>query len=170
VVICTGQRLLAVGLGRYWAMRLLPFAAATPRCRTGGVNMVGNRTRAFGVVPVVKGPHGRASASSVALALAVAALAACGSSPLNNRSAVPPEFRAACGHPGALVTVRRVPVTVAHADCDLTGVVISYPGYGGATVPRSGGIGIGNSFGLTLTIHAVTLDVTVDATGVPGNA
>jgi hypothetical protein len=51
--------------------------------------------------------------------------------------AVPPEFRPACGHPGAHVTVRQVPVTVRHAACDLTGVALSYPGNGGATVPRT---------------------------------
>jgi hypothetical protein len=33
-----------------------------------------------------------------------------------------------------------------HASCDLTGVVISYPGYGGATVPRGSG-GVGTSSG-----------------------
>ena len=67
------------------------------------------------------------------------------------------------------MTVRKVPVTVPHAACDLTGVVISYPGYGGATVPRGSG-GIGTSSGLTLVVHPGTLDVTVNATGPPGNA
>ena len=47
--------------------------------------------------------------------------------------------------------------------------MISYPGYGGATVPRDSG-GIGTSSGFTLEIHPGTLDVTVDATGPPGNA
>lgn len=84
---------------------------------------------------------------------------------------MPSEFRAACGHPGAHVTVRKVPVTISHAECDLTGVVISYPGHGGATVPRdSRATGIGNSLGLTLTVHPGTLDVTVNVTGVAGNA
>jgi hypothetical protein len=96
-------------------------------------------------------------------------MAACGSSSQIPRSAVPPEFRAACGHPGAHVTVRKVLVTISHADCDLSGVVITYPGYGGATVPGGSG-GIGNSFGFTLTVHPGTLDVTVNATGSPGNA
>jgi hypothetical protein len=67
------------------------------------------------------------------------------------------------------VTVRKVPVTIRHADCDLTGVVISYPRYGGATVPRGSG-GIGTSSGFTLVVHPGTLDVTVNATGPPGNA
>ncbi len=62
-------------------------------------------------------------------------------------------------------------MTIPHADCDLTGVAISYRDYGGATVPRGGGgTSIGNSRGLTLTVHPGTLDVTVTATGVPGNA
>lgn len=96
---------------------------------------------------------------------------ACGRSQQHPRSVVPPEFRAACGHPGAHVTVRKVPVTIPHAACDLTGVVITYPGYGGATVPGgSGGTGIGNSLGFTLRVHPGTLDVTVNATGSPGNA
>lgn len=96
-------------------------------------------------------------------------MVACGSSAQPSGSAVPPEFRAACGHPGARVTVRKVPVTISHAACDLTGVEISYPGYGGATIPRGrGGIVIGNSLGFTLTVHPGTLDVTVNATGIPG--
>ncbi|HEY7013040.1 MAG TPA: hypothetical protein VH480_09810 [Streptosporangiaceae bacterium] len=61
-------------------------------------------------------------------------------------------------------------MTVSHAECDLTGVTISYRNYGGATVPSGGGgTGIGTSSGFTLTIHPGTLDVTVNATGVPGN-
>jgi hypothetical protein len=39
---------------------------------------------------------------------------------------VPPEFRPACGRPGAHVTVRQVPVTIARAVCDLIGVTLSY--------------------------------------------
>lgn len=105
-----------------------------------------------------------------ALVFTAVNIAACDSLPPRPRSAIPPEFRAACGHPGARVTARKVPVTVSHADCDLTGVMISYPGYGGATVPRGrGGIGIGNSSGFTLTVHPGTLDVTVNAKGIPGN-
>ena len=98
-------------------------------------------------------------------------VSACGSSPASPQSAVPAEFRAACGHPGAHVMVRKVPVTVSHAACDLTGVVITYRNYAGATVPRGeGGTTIGNSSGFTLTIQSGSLDVTVDATGTPGNA
>jgi hypothetical protein len=104
------------------------------------------------------------------LVFTVVNIAACSSSSPSPRSAIPPEFRAACGHPGAHVTVRKVPVTISHTDCDLTGVAISYRNYGGATVPRgSGGTWIGNSSGFTLTVHPGTLDVTVNATGTPGN-
>jgi hypothetical protein len=109
-------------------------------------------------------------AGTAALAVMVVTMVACGSSPQPSRPAVPPEFRAACGHPGAHVTVRKVPVTISHAACDLTGVAISYPGYGGATVPSDRSVGgIGNSLGFTLTVHPGTLDVTVNATGSPGN-
>jgi hypothetical protein len=48
-------------------------------------------------------------------------------------TAVPSEFRPACGRPGGHVTVRQVPVTVRHAMCDLSGVSLSVPGRGGAT-------------------------------------
>jgi hypothetical protein len=74
---------------------------------------------------------------------------------------VPEEFRAACGNPGARVVVRHFPVTIPHAVCDLTGVALSYPGHGGATVPARPG-SIGNSLGFRLTVHPGTLDVTVN--------
>jgi hypothetical protein len=79
-------------------------------------------------------------------------------------TAVPPEFRPACGRPGSDVTVRQVPVTVPHALCDLTGVVLSYPGHGGAVVP-SPGYGVGNSMGIQVQVDARTLDVTITVTG-----
>lgn len=108
-------------------------------------------------------------AGVAALIVTVLGVAACGGA-ASARSAIPAEFRAACGHPGAQVTVRKVPVTISHAECDLTGVTISYRNYGGATVPSGGGgTGIGTSSGITLTIHPGTLDLTVNATGVPGN-
>ena len=84
--------------------------------------------------------------------------------------AVPVEFRPACGHPGAHVTVQRVPVTVPHALCDLTGVIVRYPGRGGATVPGSPGGGVANSLGLQLQVDAHTQDVTVTVSGPEGNA
>ena len=83
--------------------------------------------------------------------------------------AVPPEFRPACGRPGAHVIVRQVPVTIPHALCDLTGVSLSYPGHGGAVTP-SPGYGVYNSKGLRLEVDADTLDVTITVTGLAGNA
>jgi hypothetical protein len=112
---------------------------------------------------------GKAWAGMTMLAFAVGGIAGCSGLPARPRSAVPAEFRAACGHPGAHVTVRQAPVTISHASCDLSGVTISYPRYGGATVPRGSG-GVGVSSGFTLEVHPGTLDVTVSATGAPGNA
>ena len=68
------------------------------------------------------------------------------------------------------MTVQQVPVTVSHALCDLTGVILSYPGRGGATVPASPGDGVANSKGLQLQVDARTQDVTVTVTGAEGNA
>src|ERR1700735_1515232 len=75
-------------------------------------------------------------------------------------TAVPPEFRPACGRPGARVIVRQVPVTVPHALCDLTGVIVSYPGHGGMTVPAPGHA-TGNSKSMRVQVDARTRDVTV---------
>jgi len=85
-------------------------------------------------------------------------------------TAVPAEFRPACGRPGAHVTVRQVPVTVPHAACDLTGVLVSFPGRGGATVPARPGTAIGNSKGFQVTVDPRTRDVTITVTGTAGNA
>jgi len=112
------------------------------------------------------------------LILATAAVAGCASAaPSTTRAANPPkpaipaEFQAACGHPGARVEVRKVPVTISHAACDLTGVAISYRDFGGATVPHGGGgTGIGNSNGFELTVHSGSLDVTITAPATHGNA
>ncbi|MGH3161552.1 MAG: hypothetical protein ACRDOC_06690 [Streptosporangiaceae bacterium] len=80
---------------------------------------------------------------------------------------VPEEFRPACGRRGSHVIVRHFPVTIPHALCDLTDVVISYPGHGGATVPATPG-GIANSLGFLLTVDPGTLDVTVEVRLRPG--
>jgi hypothetical protein len=93
------------------------------------------------------------------------------STPPAVRPAIPAEFRAACGHPGAKVEVRTVPVTISHAACDLAGVAISYRNRGGATVSHGGGgTDIGNSSGFELTVHPGSLDVTITVTGPAGNA
>src|SRR3954452_17312745 len=76
--------------------------------------------------------------------------------------AVPPEFRPACGHPGADVVVRNEPVTVPHAGCDLTGVTLSVKNCGGAVVPARGE-GVGSSMGISVATDRKTGDVTVSA-------
>lgn len=72
--------------------------------------------------------------------------AACGSSddppaepeaaPTATGSSVPPAFAPACGRPGAVVTVdpADLPVTIAHAACDLRGVTVR-TGSGSDVVP-----------------------------------
>jgi hypothetical protein len=85
-------------------------------------------------------------------------------------TAVPPEFRSACGRPGSRVTVRQIPVTVPHGLCDLTGVILSYPDRGGAAVPDSPGGGVANSMGFQVQVDAHTQDVTVTVSGEAGNA
>jgi hypothetical protein len=85
-------------------------------------------------------------------------------------TAVPPEFRPACGRPGSGVTVRQVPVTVPHALCDLTGVILSHPRHGGAAVPDSPGSDVCNSKGFQVQVDAHTQDVTVTSSGAEGNA
>ena len=85
-------------------------------------------------------------------------------------TAVPPEFRPACGRPGSHVVVRQVPVTIPHALCDLTGVSLSYPGHGGATVTGPPGSTVWNSGGFRLEVDADTLDVTITVSGPAGNA
>lgn len=105
------------------------------------------------------------------VALAVTALlTACAATTNGTPAAVPSEFQSACGHPGAKVHVRKVPVTVSHDRCDLTGVQITYRNYGGAYVSKKPGV-IATSSGFTLTVQPGSLDVTVDApSGPPGNA
>ncbi len=79
----------------------------------------------------------------------------------SNLDAVPEELRPACGHPGARVIVGDFPVSIPHARCDLTGVALSYPDHGGATVPAEAST-VFNSMGFRLTVHPGSLDVTVD--------
>jgi len=84
-------------------------------------------------------------------------------------TAVPHEFRPACGRPGSRVTVRQVPVTVPHLLCDLTGVTLSYPGHGGAVVPFPAH-GVANSKGIQVQVDARTLDVTITVSGLSRKA
>jgi len=83
-------------------------------------------------------------------------------------SGVPPEFREACGHPGATVVVRHEPVTVAHATCDLTGVTVEMKNCGGAVVPRPGE-GVGSSSGIAVSVDRKSRDVTVSTNGPCGS-
>lgn len=115
------------------------------------------------------GHPGRRLPALLALALAAAATTACSSHPAPAKDSIPAVFRPACGYPGAKVTVTRLPVTIPHKVCDLTRVLIVVPGRGGMVVPDSAG-GVGNSAGLQLTVDDHTLDVTLTATGPPGNA
>jgi hypothetical protein len=84
-------------------------------------------------------------------------------------TAVPPEFRPACGRPGSRVIVRQVPVTIPHSLCDLTGVSLSYPGHGGAVVSAPPGSTIWNSQGFRLSVDAHTQDVTITVSGLDCN-
>ncbi len=93
-----------------------------------------------------------------------------GESACRDLTAVPPEFRPACGRPGSHVIVRQVPVTIPHAICDLTGVRLSYPGYGGAAVTAPPGHMIMNGKGFRLKVDARTLDVTITVIGHEGKA
>jgi hypothetical protein len=108
------------------------------------------------------------TARTVAAMSVVLLASGCGRARASAKSSVPAEFRAACGHPGAHVRVRKVPVTVRHSACDLTGVLLTYKNYGGAYVTIKAG-GIGNSSGFTLTVDPRTQDVTVTVTGGPSN-
>jgi hypothetical protein len=73
--------------------------------------------------------------------------------------------RAACGHPGSTVTLERLPVTIRHGECDLTGIEIRY-GMTGITVPSSGTVaavadGVSSSTTLIAEVDPTTGDVTL---------
>src|SRR5690348_18452854 len=53
------------------------------------------------VMTRMPGRAAQVHAAVTALALMAAAVTACGTSRPSSRTAIPPEFRAACGHPGA---------------------------------------------------------------------
>ena len=73
----------------------------------------------------------------------LSALAACGSRSeratrgTDTTAVVPAEFVPACGHPGTVVTITAVPITVFRASCDVTGVEVHY-GLASAVVPAMG--------------------------------
>jgi hypothetical protein len=85
---------------------------------------------------------------------------------------VPAEFATACGQRGAEVPVLQVPVTIAHRQCDLRGVVVRY-GLVGATVPDRFGesvaaaavVGSGTTpvppLAMRISVDARTGDVTI---------
>lgn len=95
-------------------------------------------------------------------------LSGCGSSDGEALSPAPPaEVAAACGHPGAVVELKRVPLVVPHDQCDLTGVVVRHGGVG-VTVPASGSAGVnadGLKGGASLVASVATgsKDVTIHA-------
>jgi hypothetical protein len=126
------------------------------------------------------GHWGRNLALLITIALAAAIATACGSHPAPAKAAavtkakasVPAAFRHACGHPGAKVRVTRLPVTIKHSACDLTGVSITVRGGEGAFVPESGGVGAtwdgtdaADSGSLTINVANGTRDVTISGTG-----
>lgn len=101
-----------------------------------------------------------------ALACCLAAEAACSASQRNGNAAepVPSGVRAACGHPASAASLERLPVTVRHRECDLTGVEVRY-GMTGVTVPSSGMVaanadGISSSTTLIAEVDPTTGDVT----------
>lgn len=107
---------------------------------------------------------------TLVVGLASVTIASCSSTSGHTaRSHVPREFRAACGHPGSHVQVKHVPVVVRHADCDLTGVVVSYRNYGGAVVSDADSVTL--STGMTVSVAPGTSDVRITAPrSGPGNA
>ena len=126
------------------------------------------------------GHRGRNPALLITIALAAAIATACGSHPApapaksraEAKAGVPAAFRHACGHPGAKVRVTRLPVTIKHSACNLTGVSITVHGGEGAVVPESGGVGAtwdgidaADSGSLTITVANGTRDVTITGTG-----
>jgi hypothetical protein len=78
----------------------------------------------------------------------------------NPAAPLPSAVRAACGHPGSTVTLERLPVTIRHADCDLTGVEVRY-GMTGLTVPSSEMVGAAADGISSSTTLVVEVDPTI---------
>jgi hypothetical protein len=101
-------------------------------------------------------------------------IAACGSTSerpaggTDTTAAVPAEFVPACGHPGTVVTITAVPVTVFRASCDVTGVEVHY-GLASAVVPATGKVernvetlvSTDQPTHLVVTVDDITHDVTI---------
>lgn len=80
-------------------------------------------------------------------------------------AAVPPEFVAACGHPGSRVYMRTNRATIKRSDCDLRGVTILRSGHGGAKVPEPDrGVSNGNGFNIS-TSKGGTVSIIVSGAG-----
>jgi hypothetical protein len=108
----------------------------------------------------------RQAAVVLAVGCGLGLATACGSAYSTEKPAppLPSAVRAVCGHPGSTVTLERLPVTIRHGDCDLTGVEVRY-GMTGITVPSSGTVGavadgISSSTTLIAEIDPTTGDVT----------
>jgi hypothetical protein len=103
--------------------------------------------------------HPRQVGRICVLALVTGVAAACGSSaPHQASESTPAAMRAACGRPGAAVTLKELPITVKKKVCDLTGVVIHFRDTG-ATVPESGSVaqnldGVDSSAQLIIDVNA----------------
>jgi hypothetical protein len=98
-------------------------------------------------------------------------VAACGTPSQPVRSAanqVPVEFRHACGHPGDVVHIRQLPVTIGHDACDLRGVSFEYRNYRGLVDSTPCGGGTSNSSGLELDLDS-DCNVTIVTQGPPAN-
>ena len=109
---------------------------------------------------------GQPTALIAALVCCLNLAAACGAPNPGETAAapLPSAVRTACGHPGSTVIIERLPVTIRHHDCDLTGVEVRY-GMTGVTVPSSGIVGanadgIGSSTTLIAEVDPATGDVT----------
>lgn len=121
----------------------------------------------------------RGSAAVLGMVLAcLPALAGCGHgdsstlgtqpspSPVASNSPVPPAYRPACGHPGAVVNIGKTTDVIKHSDCDLRGVNVHNPGIGVQVPSKPGGTSgngdatSGKSWTLDVAV-APNLDVTV---------
>jgi hypothetical protein len=79
-------------------------------------------------------------------------------------SRVPAEVLPGCGHPGGTIVIHQSPITIRHADCDLTGVIIDVGGVG-AVVPSAGWVaGDGDYAAGSKPSGATEINISVDPT------